>query len=190
MKHFKWPRPPLVLGFILGEDHRALYVHLDPALWRTWMLRPLVIVLFAMSVLSLVRPFLQDVSAHGGWSGMVSDFRHAAIQDDADFPGVPALPVRRDAVAGLQWNFYARIIPTIVGTGAILFCTLSLVNDMFKRNRQGRSGLETRPKEPSAKKSIWISQQHHASADEDHFMRGVMFFGWMVFFLCSMDPSG
>ena len=34
MKHFKWPRPPLVLGFILGGVDRALHVHLDPALRR------------------------------------------------------------------------------------------------------------------------------------------------------------
>ena len=32
MKQFKWPRPPLVLGLVLGDSHRALHVHLDRAL--------------------------------------------------------------------------------------------------------------------------------------------------------------
>ena len=39
MKQFKWPRPPLVLGLVLGDSHRALHVHLDRAL-RLLLARP------------------------------------------------------------------------------------------------------------------------------------------------------
>ena len=66
MKHFKWPRPPLVLGFILGEMlERYMFisiqrygVSLDAAPDRDRVVRH--------GGLSLLRPFLQDVRAHGG----------------------------------------------------------------------------------------------------------------------------
>ena len=32
MKRLGWPRPPMVLGLVVGRDFRALSVHLDPAL--------------------------------------------------------------------------------------------------------------------------------------------------------------
>ena len=32
----------------------------------------------------------------------------------------------------VTWNFSAKIIPMIVGTGAIFFCLLSLLNEVFK----------------------------------------------------------
>ena len=46
LKHFKWPRPPLVLGFILGEIlERYMFISIQ-RYGTTWMLRPIVVVLF------------------------------------------------------------------------------------------------------------------------------------------------
>ena len=45
-----------------------------------------------------------------------------------------------------RWSFAARIIPIIVGTGAILFCALSLANDMFRRATRGGRRLADKAK--------------------------------------------
>ena len=61
MKHFKWPRPPLVLGFILGEViERYMFISIQ-RYGISWMLRPVVVVMFIMAGLSLLRPLLQDI---------------------------------------------------------------------------------------------------------------------------------
>ena len=74
MKHFKWPRPPLVLGFILGDIlERYLFISIE-RYGVDWMLRPVVMVLFAMALMTISRPLLQDIRAHGGIKAMLSDF--------------------------------------------------------------------------------------------------------------------
>src|SRR5262245_32234939 len=46
LKHFKWPRPPLVLGFILGSTlERYLFISIQ-RFGAEWMLRPQVILMF------------------------------------------------------------------------------------------------------------------------------------------------
>ena len=39
----------------------------------------------------------------------------------------------------VEWNPLARIIPLIVGSGAIVFCALALTNEIFKK-RHGQTG--------------------------------------------------
>ena len=66
MKQLKWPRPPLVLGFVLGDIiERYMFISVE-RYGLTWMLRPVVLVLFALAFLGLLRPFLQDIRIHGG----------------------------------------------------------------------------------------------------------------------------
>src|SRR5215471_16716421 len=142
MKHFRWPRPPLVLGFILGEViERYMFISIErygiswliPQSWdfHTW--HWIVLVMFAMAIMSLMGPLLQDVRAHHGVRAMLSDFGRPIFTSDNVFNvGLLGLFLVM-LYQSLSWSFEARIIPTIVGTGAILFCTLSLANDIFKR---------------------------------------------------------
>ena len=86
MKHFKWPRPPLVLGFILGGIlERYMFISIE-RYGISWMLRPVVIVMFAMAVLSLMGPLLQDIRAHHGVKAMLTDFDAPSITMDNLFP--------------------------------------------------------------------------------------------------------
>ena len=91
----------------------------------------------------------------------------------------------------IQWNFYAKIIPMIVGTGAILFCSLSLLNDVFKSETH-----KTRSLEAAAKGEVGEKIHMDIGSNVSHlpastvFVRGVIFFGWMVFFLISMALIG
>src|ERR1700761_2335114 len=58
MKHFKWPGPPLVLGFILGGIlERYMFISIE-RYGVSWMLHPVVLIMFAMAGLSLMGPLL------------------------------------------------------------------------------------------------------------------------------------
>ena len=191
MKHFKWPRPPLVLGFILGGVlERYMFISIQ-RYGVAWMLRPVVIVMFAMALLSLMGPFLQDVKAHGGWRGMLSEFhapRFAASQIFPIFMLALFFVMMSDA---MTWNLYAKIVPVIVGTGAILFCSLSLINDIFKRDTQQIRGFAAAARDEVAEKiHMDISSYITHIPAGTILLRGMIFFGWLVAFLISMALIG
>ncbi len=191
MKHFKWPRPPLVLGFILGGVlERYMFISIQ-RYGVTWMLRPLVVVMFTMSLLSLLRPFLQDMKAHGGLRGLLSDFHAPVFRWEQAFPAFLLILFSVMMAEAFTWNFYAKIIPTIVGVGAISFCGLSLLNDIFKSENIKAKNLAAEARgEVSEKIHMDIASTINHLPPLTIFLRGVIFFGWMVSFLCSMALIG
>ena len=69
MKQFKWPRPPLVLGLVLGDTiERYMFISIErygielDARVRSWWSCSL------MAIIGLVRPFLQDVRSQAASS--------------------------------------------------------------------------------------------------------------------------
>jgi TctA family transporter len=187
MKHFKWPRPPLVLGFILGATiERYMFISIQ-RYGISWMLRPFVVVMFIMAGLSLLRPLLQDVRGHGGVKKMVSQWGHPKFSPENIFAaGLLCLFIAMIA-ASLDWSFAARIIPTIVGTGAILFCSLSLINDVFGlHERDGGGALAAK----SQKIHMDIASKTAHLPTKTILTRGFLFFGWMAGFAACMALIG
>jgi TctA family transporter len=188
MKHFRWPRPPLVLGFILGEViERYMFISIQ-RYGVSWMLRPVVVVMFIMAGLSLLRPLLADVRGHGGLKNMVSKWGHPQLSVPNLFAA--ALLCLFVAMLGesFEWSFAARIIPSIVGTGAILFCSLSLINDVFGlHERDGGSGLADAK---SQKIHMDIASKTAHLPGKIILARGFLFFGWMAGFAACMAVIG
>jgi hypothetical protein len=191
MKHFKWPRPPLVLGFILGAVlERYMFISIQ-RYGAEWMLRPLVVVMFAASALSLLGPFLKDVKAHGGLRGMASDFHAPRFRAQQIFPAFMLVIFITMMSQALTWNFYAKIIPMIVGSGAILFCSLSLLTDIFKSETIKAASLEAAAKgEVEQKIHMDIGTNLNDMSNKEIILRGAIFFGWMLSFLGSMALIG
>ena len=191
LKHFKWPRPPLVLGFILGSVlERYLFISIQ-RYGAQWITRPVVILMFALAAASLFRPFLQDVRIHGGVKGMLSDFGRPRFAWRNLFPvfllGLFAVMMTE----ATTWNPLARIVPLIVGTGAILFCALALATEIFKRG-------EVKNEDAGELAKARVTQKIHMDIGSNigHLpvrtllIRGAVFFGWMVAFLVSMALIG
>jgi TctA family transporter len=190
MKHFRWPRPPLVLGFILGEViERYMFISIE-RYGVSWMLRPVVVVMFIMAGLSLLRPLLQDVRSHGGLKKMVLQWGHPQFAVNNLFAAaLLCLFVAMSAVS-FTWSFAARIIPSIVGTGAILFCALSLLNDVFGlHERQAAAGAGADGQGTQKIHMDIASKTAHLPA-KIILTRGILFFGWMAGFAACMALIG
>jgi TctA family transporter len=136
LKHFKWPRPPLVLGFILGGIlERYMFISIQ-RYGADWLLIPFVRFMFALSALSLLGSLLQDVRMHGGARGLLSNF------GPPQFSWSNMLPVFLLVLFGVMmleavtWNQLARIVPIDVGSAAILFCSLALLTQVFKNSKR------------------------------------------------------
>ncbi len=192
LKHFKWPRPPLVLGFILGAViERYMFISIQ-RYGGSWMLRPFVIVMFAAALWSLLRPFFQDVRAHGGLKGLLSGFGPPRLTAQNLFPLFLLCLFAVMMSQAVTWSLYAKIVPLIIGSAAILFGTLTLATEIFKRPvGAAPTGLE-------AKVIAGVSQKIHMdiASNVSHLpaktilIRGMYFFGWMAMFLASMALIG
>lgn len=191
LKHFKWPRPPLVLGFILGSIlERYMFISIQRYGWD-WVFNPLVIVLFLLAALSLFRPLLQDVRAHGGVKGLLSDFGPPQFSWSIALPVFLLILFAVMMSEAVTWNDLAGIVPLIVGSGAILFCSLALMTQVFKRSALQAAGLgEKAMAQVQQKVHMDVTSTLTEMPTGTLLARGAIFFGWLVAFLISMSVIG
>src|SRR3974377_88247 len=192
MKHFRWPRPPLVLGFILGGIlERYMFISIE-RYGIAWMARPIVILMLALSALSLARPVLEDIRAHHGIKAMLSNFGAPRLSADNFFPGALLCLFLCMMWMSLPWSFEAKIVPTIVGIGAVAACSVSLLNDIFsKEHGEEAIGLADKARAVVTQKiHMDIASKTAHLPRSIILVRGLLFFGWMVAFLCSMAVIG
>jgi len=188
MKHFKWPRPPLILGFILGETfERYLFISIE-RYGVTWFERPVVIVMFILAFLGLIRPFLQDVRGHGGIGGMLSGFGAPRFKFSNIFPAIMFCLIGVMVGQGISWNFDAKIVPMIVGVGALFFCSLTLLTEIFRKPED----VSDASKKPDVNKKIHmdIGTSLKDMPGGTILFRGGLFFLWLVGFIGSMSMIG
>lgn len=184
MKHMKFPRPPLVLGFILGDlIERYMFISIE-RYGVSWLTRPVVLALFALTIVSMARPLLQDVRVHGGIRGM---FRGLEAPRLKPVHGLYVFLLAIMAVllaTALDWGLHAKIIPLTVGTAGLLFCAISFANDVLRHE------------DPHANAGENAKIHMDVDSDFDHLdtrtviIRGCIFFGWMLGFLASMATIG
>src|SRR5213080_1840295 len=133
MKQFKWPRPPLILGVVLGDTiERYLFISIE-RYGLSWMLRPIVAALFALAILGLIRPLLQDIRSQGGLGRMLTSFQRPTFHPSQLFTMFMIALIGAAVVASLQWDFSAKIVPLVVGTVALCAAVLSLFNEMCRK---------------------------------------------------------
>jgi TctA family transporter len=133
MKHCRWPRPPLVLGFILGKViERYLFISIQ-RYGIGWMMRPVVIIMFTLAIAALLRSLIGDVRAYGGAGRMVSSLGAPRLAPGNLLPAVLFCAIAVMLAATSDWSIEAKIIPMIVGSGGAAFCLLSLANDVFRK---------------------------------------------------------
>jgi len=200
MKHCQWPRPPLVLGFILGKViERFLFISIQ-RYGIDWMLHPVVIVMFALALAGLLRSCLGDVRAHGGARQMLAGFGAPRLAPGNLLPAALACIVVAMLLASQDWGIEAQIIPVIVGSGAALFCALTLANDVFREPTDAASAgaADEVPTELAQRAAATSGQKIHMDIGSHigHLpirvivSRGALFFGWMAAFLASMAVIG
>jgi len=160
MKQAGWPRPPLVLGYILGTImENALQIASQTHGWGI-LTRPISLVILVLGVLTLVlayRRYRRDASsAVQGAQGGESSGGDPRVSLGVDVVLFAAFAY---AVAvALSWAPSPRLFPLVAAVPALPLVALALVMDW-------RSVAEKRVPAPT---------------DGAPMRRGVMFYGWMV----------
>ena len=147
MKQLRWPRPPLILGLVLGDTvERYLFISVERYGYE-WLGRPIVIGLLALAIVGLLRPLLQDVrrqepAASPAPSGGRPSARPALLVFVSAFGWM--------VVVSLDWPTNAKIVPLIVGGMALIFAVASLFDQVFKRPEAERRELAAAPARPAS----------------------------------------
>ncbi len=140
MKRMKWPRPPLILGFVLGGIvERYLFISVE-RYGTEWLWRPVVFIMLAISLLGIIRPLLREFKTAGGIGGMFTKFSRPGIDVQTAFYVVFIALLGVMTYEAMGWNFSARIVPAIVGGSALAFATVSLLNYTFRKSSAGGAG--------------------------------------------------
>jgi hypothetical protein len=141
MKQFKWPRPPLILGVVLGDTiERYLFISVE-RYGISWFARPVVAILFIIAIIGLVRPFLQDIRIHGGLKKMVTNFQSPQFHLSQLFTIFVITVLGAACYMALSWDFSAKIVPLVIGIVALLAAGTSLFNDMCRKPETGMESL-------------------------------------------------
>ena len=190
MKQLKWPRPPFILGFVLGDIlERYLFISMErygiewliPTSWAN--ARWAVIIIFALAIASLLKPVYETIKTKG-----------LRLYGAPKFVPADLFAVFMIALMGYMlweasaWNFKAKIVPMIVGSMAIFFAAFSLVHNIFAR------GIEDAERASGALAGETVHMD--LESDTGHLpqnvilTRAAMFFGWLVGFMVSMYVIG
>jgi TctA family transporter len=196
MKQFKWPRPPLILGVVLGDIiERYLFISVE-RYGIEWFKRPVVIVLFTMAFLGLVRPLLQDVKSQGGVKQMLTNFQAPTFRWSQTFTVFFFCMLAVMVYQASAWNIDAKIVPMIVGVIGLSTVGLSLLNDMCRAPKTPRAESLTEHALHEVEDNSDEKIHMDLSSDTDHLpkkviaQRGALFFGYMIGFMASFAVFG
>jgi hypothetical protein len=123
---------------------------------------------------------------------MLSNFGRPHLSTDNLFPAALLCLFLLMLWMSIPWSFEAKIVPTIVGLGAIISCGLSLANEIFSvQHGEDEAGLAEKAKAAVTQKiHMDIASKTAHLPGNIILVRGFLFFGWMVAFLCSMAVIG
>ena len=181
MKRLKWPRPPVILGFVLGvivERYMFISVNLYGL---QWMLRPVVLIVLLASLYGILAPTVRRLisTRRGGSRRLAIALRTDIEVYDALFTAAFGMLFAAALAISWQWPLGARFVPQIISWTGILSTTILLAMQLFLEFDE--------PSTPGA-----------ATADDLHLdtttdfqglppqtiaVRALVYFGWLLFFL-------
>ena len=188
MKQFKWPRPPLVLGLVLGDSiERYMFISVERYGFE-WLWRPVVLLLLTLAIVGLVRPFLADVRNQGGVARMLSSFQFPAFKPQQLFTIFFIALIGAMVTAALSWHFSAMLVPLVVGAIALLVSGISLFNDMCRKPTaaQGESLADQAQHDVEQKIHMDLTSDTAHLPLRTIATRATQFFGYLVAFMASM----
>jgi hypothetical protein len=134
----RWPRPPLILGLVLGDTvERNLFISVE-RYDLAWLSRPIVLGLLALAIVGLLRPLLQDMHRQADLRGLLASFGAPAFRLDQLFYVFMIGLIGWMVVVSLDWPTNAKIVPLIVGGMALIFAATSLLDQVFRRPEADR----------------------------------------------------
>ncbi len=181
MKRIRWPRPPLIMGFVLGL---LIERYMSISIMRydfDWLQRPLVIGLLCMALLVLLQPIIKELRRNGTARFLRPVMPRPGLQEAMYLFFLLLIGYMVHQASG--WKFEARIGPMLVGVAALVFAGLGLVNQLF---------FVRSPAATAGSGAIYmdLASERNDLPVRTLLLRSLTFFGWLVGFMASMSLIG
>ncbi len=174
MKRFRWPRPPLILGFVLGGIfERYLFISVERYA-ADWLLRPAVIAIFVLALWGMYRPMRRALANSGaGLAGL----RLGNLRFDWStlFTALILAAVVYALVLSTGWPEISARVPRIAGTVALLAVAGSLIGQLLSLQSEGRES------DPAA--AVDLASTADGLPRSLFIRRAVWFFAWLAVFM-------
>lgn len=202
MKRLKWPRPPIILGVVLGglvERYLNISIERYGDGWitnsgllfgagRDGPLEPwqevnwIVIVMFALSAWGLYRPFKRQIVEAGGVAGMISGF---GLKPRFDLNSI--LYVTFITLIALMlwdsvdWKPLAKRVPIFVGWVTIGVVLVSFLNHTFRQRQENKE--DDSDSSAISKLHLDIEVDDAGVDSKTVARRAATFLGWLIGFV-------
>jgi TctA family transporter len=141
MKRLGWPRPPMVLGIVIGGIFER-YLYISTSLYGAgWLLRPVVLCILALVAWALFRPFAEIVRS------VVAELRQVGthpfrISASAAFTVGIILFIITAILLSNDWPAAAKPVPLTACYMALTAATLNLINELFGKEQGMVAGVD------------------------------------------------
>ena len=181
MKRLGWPRPPVILGFVLGDlVERYMFISVDRYDFD-WVGRPVVAVVLLMSLYGILSPTIRRwwAARKAGRSKIVFGMRANINRGDALFTGIFWILFAAAIVVAEDWAFEARLVPQLIGWVGVISSGVLLAGQFFIRFEA------INPANPVAAAGLHFDITEDFRGLERGLMirRAVEYFAWCLFFL-------
>jgi TctA family transporter len=186
MKRLGWPRPPMVLGLVVGAIfERYLFISTQLYGWG-WLLRPAVLAILACVVWALYRPLSQIVIT------LIGQFREVGTRKPR-FGAAPAFSLAiivlivAAMLSSIDWPHDAKLVPLTACSMALTAAVLNLVNELFGPEQRialyADSGMKVGAPVSAHVPDLGV-------ADDVVRRRATIFFVWMAGFIALVALIG
>jgi TctA family transporter len=208
MKRLRWPRPPLVLGFVLGglvERYMFISVERYGAQWTYDITEfPVVVFMFILTIWGVSSPYIRDARQKrkdrlaGITTSQVSTFSYNKRGFDLDFAfgvGIFLMFVVELSIAS-TWEFGARLIPQVIGYLALIILAFFLFAKLFYQagakmvTTKGADGKDITKEEAESDVHFDIVVDFGDLAKETITRRAIAYFAWCGFFFIAAATVG
>jgi TctA family transporter len=181
MKRADWPRPPVILGFVLGGLIERYLVISTQRYEFQWLFFPIVMILLVLALVGILRPAFEALMASRKRRAQGARMRLGGLkpQDRGDILlALLVLALFAGAlVVSWAWEFDAKLMPAAVAWGGLIF-TLLHIGSRFIHTGGLQRGLQAE----SGGHADDLSGLGNIPANTIA-MRAVLFLGWIFFYL-------
>ena len=171
MKRCGWPRPPLVLGFVLGKlIERYMFISVERYGWE-WLTNWSVILLLGLSALSILRPLLKR--RHGSTGNFFNwSLRGFSFSVRAAFAAAVLIIFSTSLYFKSRWPFAARLVPLTVSIFGTLFATLLVLGETLGKATAAATHVD-------AKIPMDLELGYGGLTDRTVYIRALGYFIWI-----------
>ena len=128
MKRLRWPRPPLILGFVLGDlIERYMFISANVFGWG-WITRPITAIILIITIYGLMRPLIRHYfgrsKANKAKVQMRINFNHINLNSDLLFNILMCGIFISVLFVSVDWEFRSRLMPQVIAITGVIFCLI------------------------------------------------------------------